>query len=140
MNSFRDIRALIIDMDGVLWRGEQPMPGLIEFFQALRRCDIRFVLATNNASQTPEQYVAKLARMGVNVMRDEIFTSAQATALYLRQHTPNGAQIFAIGDEGVRQALAEQGFKLCGLYEVNAQYVVCGMDRSLSWDKLATAT
>jgi 4-nitrophenyl phosphatase len=140
MTSLRDMRAFVVDMDGVLWEGDRPMPGLVEFFETLRARGLRFVLATNNASKTPEQFVAKLAQMGVAVRRDEILTSAQAAALYLRQKTPNGARVYPIGEEGVRQALAEQGFTLCDLYDVTAQYVVCGMDRGLSWDKLATAT
>ncbi len=140
MDSLRDLRYFIIDMDGVLWEGDRPLPGLVELFQTLRDRDLRFVLATNNASKTPDQYVSKLAQMGVAVALDEILTSAQAAALYLQQEARNGARVFAIGEDGVRQALAEAGFHLCGLYEVDAQYVVCGMDRGLSWDKLATAT
>ena len=76
MLSLSSVRHLIIDMDGVLWRGETALPGLVEFFALLRRRSIRFVLATNNASQTPDQYVAKLGRMGAAVARDEILTSA----------------------------------------------------------------
>ena len=57
------MRHLIIDMDGVLWRGNAPIPGLVEFFAALRRLNITFILATNNSSLTPEQYIAKLAGM-----------------------------------------------------------------------------
>jgi 4-nitrophenyl phosphatase len=140
MESIHDLRAFIIDMDGVLWEGDRPMPGLADFFQTLRERRIKFVLATNNASKTPEQYVSKLAGMGVTVAREEILTSAQAAALYLRQKSANGAKVFAIGEDGVRQALAETGFTLTDLYEVDAQFVVCGMDRGLSWDKLATAT
>jgi 4-nitrophenyl phosphatase len=147
MHSLRDLRAAIIDMDGVLWEGDRALPGLVEFFQALRARRLPFILATNNASRTPEQYLAKLAGFGVAAARDEVLTSAQATADYLRQqpgvHTGNGhapTRVFAVGDEGLRQALTEAGFELVGLYEVNADYVVCGMDRGLSWDKLATAT
>lgn len=143
MNSIAQMRAAIIDMDGVLWEGARALPGLGPFFEALRAREIRFVLATNNASQTPEQYVRKLAGFGVTVAREEVLTSAQATAAYLRQQ-PNGAdrprRVFAIGDDGVREALAEAGAELLGLYESGADYVVCGMDRGLSWDKLATAT
>jgi 4-nitrophenyl phosphatase len=136
----RDLRALIIDMDGVLWEGERPLPGLVEFFATLRALALHFILATNNASRTPEQYVAKLARLGVRVTGDEILTSAQATALYLRSQTPNGARVYAIGEEGLLNALREQGFALCEMYDVSARYVVCGMDRGVTWDKLATAT
>lgn len=133
------MRAAIIDMDGVLWEGERPMPGLGEFFAALRQRQVRFVLATNNASRTPDQYVAKLARMGVAVERAEVLTSALAAAQFLRQRAPAGARLFVIGEDGLCQALAEQGFTFCGLYQAGAAYVVVGMDRGLSWDKLATA-
>ncbi len=140
MPIFDDLQAFIIDMDGVLWEGQRPLPGLAEFFAALRAGGRRFILATNNASQTPEQYQAKLAGFGVTVARDEILTSAQAAALYLRQTGPAGARVFPIGEAGLREALTEQGFALAELYETDAQYVVVGMDRGLTWDKLATAT
>jgi 4-nitrophenyl phosphatase len=149
MEHFTNIRALIIDMDGVLWHGEQPLPGLTDFFQTLRDRQIRFILATNNASLTPEQYVLKLARMGVAITLDEVLTSAMATALYLAEHTePAVTRVFVVGEEGARQSLLERGFILTGLYELNnsdtldrgADIVVCGKDTTLTWDKLATAT
>lgn len=140
MLSLTEARACIIDMDGVLWEGNRPLPGLVDFFAALRRRALPFVLATNNASQTPEQYVNKLAGFGVTVHRDEVLTSAQAAALYLRRRAPGGGRVFAIGEAGVIQALTEQGFTLTGLLEIGAEYVVVGMDRTLSWDKLTTAT
>ena len=70
MQPFTNIRALIIDMDGVLWHGTQPIPGLTDFVQTLHELQIRFILATNNASLTPEQYVTKLAGMGVTAQCD----------------------------------------------------------------------
>lgn len=134
------MQAAIIDMDGVLWEGQRPLPGLTAFVDRLRTRGMPFVLATNNASRTPEQYVDKLASLGIAVSRDEVLTSAVGAGLYLRQRSPNGARIFAIGGLGLRQALAEQGFALCELYDMEADIVVCGMDPDLSWDKLATAT
>jgi 4-nitrophenyl phosphatase len=134
------IRHLIIDMDGVLWRGNAPLPGLVEFFDVMRRRNITFVLATNNSRQTPEQYTAKLAGMGVQVARGEILTSAQATALYLSEQSRDSRHAYVIGEDGVRQALSEAGFSLCAPDEVGAQFVVVGMDQGLTFDKLATAT
>ena len=150
MESFTNIRALIIDMDGVLWHGDQPMPGLAEFFQTLRDQQIRFILATNNASLTQGQYVSKLAQMGVQVNPDEILTSSMATALYLCKHNiPAKTRVFVIGEDGATLPLIECGFTITGLYELNddkenpnkgADIVVCGKDKNLTWDKLATAT
>jgi len=150
MGPFANINHFIIDMDGVLWHGDQPLPGLIELFQTLHERQIRFILATNNASQTAEQYVNKLARMGVTVNSGEILTSAMATALYLAQRAdPASTRVFVIGEKGATEPLIQQGFTLTGLYEVDsptrkgpkvgADYVVCGMDRELTWHKLATA-
>lgn len=149
MEPFNNIRALIIDMDGVLWHGDQPQPGLTDFFQMLRDAGIRFILATNNASHTQDQYVAKLGRMGVEVTQDEVLTSGMATALYLAEQTdPANTRVFVVGEDGAKQPLLDRGFTLTGLYEVNngqtddrgADVVVCGKDHTLTWDKLATAT
>jgi 4-nitrophenyl phosphatase len=137
MQSLSAIRNLIIDMDGVLWHGDRPLPGLAPFFDFLRRRPIRFVLATNNASQTPEQYVAKLARMGVSVAREEVLTSAQAAAIHLESIAPKGATVYTIGEAGLLQALTERGF---AVVDDQAPYVVVGMDRGLTWEKLARAT
>jgi 4-nitrophenyl phosphatase len=130
------IHHLIVDMDGVLWRGDEPMPGLNELFAFLRQNRVGFVLATNNASRTPEQYVAKLARFGVEVSPECVLTSAQAAAAYLATVAPPGTRVYAVGEEGVRRALEEQGFVLA---DERAAYVVVGWDRKLTWDKLATA-
>jgi 4-nitrophenyl phosphatase len=147
MPPFTQINALIIDMDGVLWHGNQAIDGLTDFFQTLRDLKLRFILATNNASLTPQQYVKKLAGMGVTVELDEIMTSAMATAMYLaEQMDPAQTRVFVVGEDGAIQALQEQGFTLTGLYEINsatskgADVVVCGKDHTINWDKLATAT
>ena len=79
----KTIEALVIDMDGVLWEGNTPLPGLIQFFNFLRERAIRYMLATNNATRTPEQYLAKLKGMGVTIERAHILTSSLATAAYL---------------------------------------------------------
>lgn len=146
---FTNIHALIIDMDGVLWHGEQAIAGLNDFFQVIREKQIPFVLATNNASHTNQQYIKKLARMGVSVEAKEILTSGMATALYLAQHNePANTRVFVLGEDGAIQPLEELGFILTELYELNtedtpglgADIVVCGKDESISWDKLSTAT
>lgn len=130
------IRHLIIDMDGVLWRGDEPTPGLQDFFAFLRQRGVDFVLATNNSSRLPEQYVDKLARFGVDVPVECVLTSAQAAAAYLAGFAPPGARVYAIGEEGVRRALEQRGFVLA---DAGAAYVVVGWDRQLTWDKLAAA-
>lgn len=130
------IRHLIVDMDGVLWRGDHPLPGLTDFFATLQALDIRFVLATNNASKRPDDYQEKLARFGVAVPLEAILTSAQATADYLASIAPPGTPVYAIGGNGVRHALEEKGFLLT---EEDVRYVVVGWDPDLYWQKMAKA-
>jgi 4-nitrophenyl phosphatase len=133
------IRHLIIDMDGVLWRGETPIDGLQAFFAFLRRHHIDFVLATNNASRTPEQYAEKLARFGVEVPAEQILTSALVAAAYLATLAPPGTRVYAVGEDGAQRALEQQGFVLSSGIDEGADYVVVGWDRQLTWNKLATA-
>jgi len=146
-----DVDGLIIDMDGVLWHGSQPIAGLTAFFECLRKRALPFVLATNNASLTQQQYIDKLAAMGVEVEAGEILTSSMATARYLRDNlAPDLRRVFVIGESGLTQPLQDHGFELTDLYQVNqadkgisgvgADIVVSGLDRQLTWDKLATAT
>jgi 4-nitrophenyl phosphatase len=146
-----DMAGLIIDMDGVLWHGNKPVDGLLKFFSELRKCAVPFVLATNNASLTQQQYVDKLAAMGVTIQHHEILTSSMATATYLKNNLASDQRrVFVIGEDGLREPLLEQGFTLTDLYQVNqpekgivdqgADLVVSGLDRKLTWDKLATAT
>ena len=120
------------------------MPGLQEFFAFLGRRHIDFVLATNNSSKTPDEYVVKLARFGVEITSESILTSSQATAAYLATIAPPGTRVYAIGKAGVRQALEEQRFVLTNTEgDANgegAEYVVVGWDQNLSWRKLATAS
>jgi 4-nitrophenyl phosphatase len=105
-------RYLITDMDGVLWRGQEPLPGLVEFFHFLRSENVRFVCATNNASTLAEKLAERLQGWGADVIPDEIVTSSTATADYLATILPQGSRLYVIGMEGLRAPLRDQGFEL----------------------------
>lgn len=148
MDPFTNIKALIIDMDGVLWHGDQPLPGLSDFFQTIRELQLPFILATNNARLTPVEYIEKLQLMGITVASHEILTSGMATAFYLAQHyNPITTKVYVLGENGARQPLLDQGFTLTETYRFDdhdnpndtADLVVCGLDKTLSWEKLSTA-
>jgi 4-nitrophenyl phosphatase len=134
--ALRDIDALVIDMDGVLWRGDTPLPGLIDFFALMRSRSIAFRLATNNASKTPDQYVRKLAGLGVQVTSDEVLTSAVATAQYLAARAP-GATVYVVGGEGLRQAIREHGLRLSD--GGGADFVAVGWGPDLAYGQLVEA-
>lgn len=129
-------RYLITDMDGVLWRGQEPMPGLVDFFLFLRRRGVRFVCATNNASTAADELAERLQRWGAGVKPEEIVTSATATADYLATILPAGSRLYAIGMEGLRAALMQQGFVLA---DENVAAVVVGIDWHLTYNHLKRA-
>lgn len=137
MKSLTEITHLIIDMDGVLYLGDRPMRCLREFFTFLRERHIRFILATNNSTRTPQAYVDKLAGMGVEVSPDEILVSGQATARFLAREYPPGTRVHVFGMPSLKQAMTDEGFVLA---DQDVQLVVASMDRELTYEKLKRAT
>ena len=135
--SLTDIRHLLIDMDGVLYRGNEPVPGARAFLAWAEAQGVGFLLFTNNSTLTPEQYTQKLARMDIVVTPDHVFTSAQATAMYLPRLVPPGQALYIIGQDGLRTALAESGYRFA---DQNVAAVVVGMDTHLTYEKLCLAT
>lgn len=137
---FSTIQAVVMDMDGVLWRGESPLPGLVEWFAWLRENRTPFALATNNSSTTPADYVAKLARLGVeDVPEAAVLTSSTATAAYLQGRYPAGTSVYVLGMNGVREALLAAGFDVVDEGAAEAQVVVVGIDFDLTYNKLKRA-
>ena len=92
------IRGLILDMDGVLWRGEQPIGDLPTIFTKIERRGYKTVLATNNATRSVEQYHQKLAGFGVQLEDWQIINSSIATGYYLRECFPGGGYVYVVGD------------------------------------------
>jgi 4-nitrophenyl phosphatase len=125
-------------MDGVLYRGDAPLPHVSEFLSTLDRCGIPYVLATNNSMSTPQQYVAKLAKMGISVREDLIFTSGLATRAWLQARHPRGTKVFVIGMPALEAAIFDDGYFVPGGQD--AQVVVNGLDLTVNYDKLKTAT
>jgi 4-nitrophenyl phosphatase len=130
------IRAVILDMDGVLWRNDEPIVNLAEVFSRFSRLGILVALATNNATRNAGMYVTKLADFGVRVEPWQVVNSAEATAAYLAGRFPDGGPVYVVGEQGLLEALAEKGFQPA---EQNVLAVIAGMDRGLTYDRLAKA-
>lgn len=131
----RTIKALILDMDGVLWRDEDPIGDLLLLFERMYS-RYQVMLATNNSTLSAEMYVEKLARFGVHIPSRQIITSAIATALYLKEHHPKGGKVYILGEKGLHRELARHGFTHAS-QDVLA--VVVGMDREINYTKLRDA-
>jgi len=132
-----DIQSLIIDMDGVLWKGEEEIGNLSKIFDTIRGRNYGFILATNNAMLSVEQYQKKLSRFNVQMEDWQIINSSQATAHYLREKYPQGKPVFIIGENGIHSTLSEYNFYHS---EKNPVAVIVGLDRELTYEKLRKAT
>jgi 4-nitrophenyl phosphatase len=135
-----NIQALIIDMDGVLWRDESPIGNLPRIFARIRERGMKFIFATNNGTKTPQQYLEKLTRLGVDVEPWQVVTSALAVAEMVKPKVPAGAPIFVIGEDGIKTALRDQGYEIAGVETAeSAQAVVMGIDRGINFAKMCEA-
>ncbi|OXM87268.1 TIGR01457 family HAD-type hydrolase [Paenibacillus rigui] len=128
--------GFLLDLDGTLYHGDQPIAGAAEFIRWLKEHGYPYLYVTNNSSRTPEQVAAHLAKVGIDAAAKEVLTSAQAAALYMQEQRP-GANAYIIGETGLQLAMQEGGFTTAD--EAPADFVVQGIDRSFSYVKLAEA-
>src|SRR5512145_682640 len=134
------IKSLIIDMDGVIWKSDAPIGDLAAIFARIRERGLKFVFATNNSTKTSEQYVTRLKEFGVDVETWQVVTSSQAAAHAMAQKFPPGTKVFMIGEDGLRIPLEERGFEILSVEDApQAQAVVMGLDREVSFHKMAEA-
>jgi glycerol-1-phosphatase len=130
--------AFLFDLDGVLYRGAEPVPGAAEALGRLRAMGKGIAFVTNNSARTPGMVVEHLASVGVVASPAEVQTSALATADLLRRRGVGSA--FVVGEEGLRSALTDAGVKVSGGDGGDPEVVVVGWDRAVDYEKLRTAS
>lgn len=128
-------KNFICDMDGVLVRGSQVVPGANEFIQRLQRAGAKFLVLTNNSLYTPRDLYVRLQRIGLEVPPNAIYTSAVATAQFLHTQHPGGSA-YVIGEAGLTTALHDVGFILT---DQSPDYVVLGETTSYSFERITVA-
>jgi 4-nitrophenyl phosphatase len=143
------LSALIFDLDGVIWRGNTPVPGAVESVARLRAAGKRCFYCTNNSRKAPADFVAALAGMGVEAEEEEIMTSSSATALYLSQQLTGDFSAYIVGEDGLSSALRKVGARIVSDREAESDgdnwgdfpvdCVVAGIDRHFTYDKLRLA-
>jgi HAD superfamily hydrolase (TIGR01457 family) len=131
--------AILFDLDGVVYRGDQAVPGAADTLDRLRELGVPRLFLTNNSARTPAQVAAKLEGLGIPVDPEEILTSAVATAAMLRREGASGSTAFVIGEEGIRTALEEGGIRVLDGEPDRTDLVVVGWDRSVDYPKLRRA-
>ncbi|KAJ4460390.1 putative Dihydroxyacetone phosphatase [Paratrimastix pyriformis] len=133
--TIRAKEAFIIDMDGVIYHGNQLLPRVSEFLRWLVKEEKRFVFLTNSSERSPKELSQKMKRLGITVGEDHFYTSALSTAGFLASQKPGGT-CFVIGEAGLTQALYAAGFSM---NEVDPDFVVVGDTRSFGYEKLVRA-
>jgi NagD protein len=120
----------LIDMDGVMYRGSELIPGADHFIRQLRQKEIPFLFLTNNSQRTRRDVATKLVRMGIEVEEEHVFTCAMATARFLAQQKPGGTA-FVIGEGGLLTALHHNGY---AVVDHDPDYVVVGEGRTFNFE------
>jgi NagD protein len=129
------ITSWLTDMDGVLWHEGSPIPGAMELIKKWTDSETPFLVLTNNSIYTPRDLSARLRAGGLDVPESRIYTSALATADFIRSQVPKGTA-YVIGEAGLTTAMHEIGYVMT---EVNPDFVVLGETRNLSFDNLTKA-
>lgn len=139
MKDFASIRGVLVDVDGTLWRGNEPTPGLADFFAFVQGHGIGTRIITNNSLRPPQYYRERLARYGVTVGDGTILTSAMATGHYLTRTLAPGDLVYVIGEEGLLAAVTAAGMRIAPEATRPVAAVVVGGDRCLTYAKLKDA-
>jgi 4-nitrophenyl phosphatase len=131
----KEYKGYLIDLDGTMYKGTERIEAASDFVKRLRKKNIPYLFVTNNSSRTPAQVAEKLREFDIPAEEELVFTTSMATANYIYDRKKD-ASIYLIGEEGIRTALGEKGFQFAGEH---ADYVVVGIDRELTYEKLAVA-
>lgn len=125
-------KGYLIDLDGTMYRGTELIEEAVAFVTRLKDEGIPYLFVTNNSSRTPAQVAEKLQAFSIPAEERQVFTTSQATANYISE-LKKDATVYCIGEEGIQTALQEKGLDFAG---ENADFVVVGIDRELSYEKL----
>src|SRR5690625_1368034 len=125
----------LIDLDGTMYRGEQPIPYAKQFIETLQKKQKRLLFVTNNSTRTEAQFVKKLKNFGIYVDESQVLTSAVATAQYIQSLKPEKG-VLVIGESGIQEAIKNIDVKM---NDVDPDYVVIGLDRAMNYEKLTKA-
>jgi NagD protein len=129
------MHGYLIDMDGVIYRGSELIPGAERFIHELRTAEIPFLFLTNNSQRTRRDVATKLQRLGIEIEDEHVFTCAMATARFLARQKPNGTA-FVIGEGGLLNALHSNGY---AIVDRDPDYVVVGEGRTLNFEMVEAA-
>ncbi len=138
MDTLKQVKVFLLDMDGTIYLGDELIEGSKDFLKKLKDQGKRYIFFTNNSSKNKDSYVEKLNKLGIDAGREEVFTSGEATTLYLNKLKPN-AKIYLLGTPALEEEFQNAGFILEKERHKDIDYVVLGFDTTLTYEKLWAA-
>ena len=135
MDKLRSKTGYLCDMDGVIYHGNLLLDGAAQFVHWLEENQKKYIFLTNSSERSPRELQEKLGRLGLHVGEEHFYTSALATAAFLKSQCPSGSA-YVIGEAGLVGALYNAGFSM---NDVNPDYVVVGETSSFSYEKILKA-
>ncbi len=135
MERLRDHKGFICDMDGVIYHGNNLIPGVIEFVNWMEKEDKKYLFLTNSSMRTPRELKQKMSRLGLEIGEEHFYTSALATAKFLNNQLP-GCSAYVIGDHGLYNALYEVGITI---NDVNPDFVIIGETEDYNYEHISRA-
>ena len=134
VNTLKRIKLYLFDMDGTLYLGDRLYDFTTELLDTLKATGRKYLFMTNNSSKSVEDYIKKLAGLGIKASREDFITSSQATAYYLKAHHP-GKRLYVCGTESLKRELRMEGFTVTEALE-EVECIVMGFDTELTFRKL----
>ncbi|MDQ0257638.1 4-nitrophenyl phosphatase [Evansella vedderi] len=129
-------KGYLIDLDGTMYKGEEKIDAASRFVHSLVNNNLHYLFVTNNSSRTPKQVAEKLNQMDIPAKPEHVFTTSMATANYIEEKLGADVKVFMIGEEGLEEALQSKEFTFV---DEDADVVVMGIDRNITYEKLAKA-
>ena len=143
-----DLNVFLLDMDGTVYLGDTLIDGAKDFLDTLKSLKKNYIFVTNNSSKSPKAYIEKLYKLGINVKREQIFTSADATIIYLKEHNPDIKNIFLLGTPSLKEQFLSYDYNIIEKREeLNELFknkekideIILGFDTTLTYEKMHTA-
>lgn len=135
MKNIKDIKCYVLDMDGTFYLGNKLIDGALEFLETLKKQNKEFLFLTNNSSKNKHAYVIKLNNLGLEIEPERIFTSGEATTIYLNSKKA-GTKVFLLGTKMLEEEFINAGFQIIKDRSERPDYVVLGFDTTLTYEKL----
>lgn len=135
-----DVRAIALDLDGVVYVGHTPLPGAVETIRAIRQLGYGLYFVTNNSGQTRTEIAQKLCGMGIPATERQILNSAYAAAVLLTRLNRNASKrVWVVGSDGLKSEIASQGIQIARTATEPCGFLLVGFDRDFSYDKICAS-